>query len=214
MSNLQHPIVDTRDVATPLFGVFIPQGWKMELASIDGAAAKWQKAVDIAVLSEQLGYDSVWVYDHFHNVPKAAHEEWQVLVRRMERREEAQVVRTVADALTLLAMQAAVETVMVDEDVSRYCVDLAVATRRHPHVQLGASPRGALALLLCSRAHAVIAGRDYVTPEDVKAVAPSVLPHRITVKPELWLTKASGATVTAEVLSSVPTPTPGRVDRG
>ncbi|MEI7547805.1 MAG: MoxR family ATPase [Actinomycetota bacterium] len=141
-------------------------------------------------------------------------EEWQVLVRRMERREEAQVVRTVADALTLLAMQAAVETVMVDEDVSRYCVDLAVATRRHPHVQLGASPRGALALLLCSRAHAVIAGRDYVTPEDVKAVAPSVLPHRITVKPELWLTKASGATVTAEVLSSVPTPTPGRVDRG
>jgi MoxR-like ATPase len=67
-------------------------------------------------------------------------------------------------------------------------------------------------LLLCSRAHAVIAGRDYVTPEDVKAVAPSVLAHRITVKPELWLSKASGASITADVLGSVPTPAPaGRV---
>ncbi len=136
-------------------------------------------------------------------------EEFQVLARRMERREEAQQLRPVVDASTLLAMQAAVETVVVDDDVSRYCVDLAAATRHHPHVQIGASPRGALALLLCSRAYAVIAGRDYVTPEDVKAVAPSVLPHRITVKPELWLTKASGSSVTEEVLASVPTPTPG-----
>lgn len=139
----------------------------------------------------------------------SADEEWEVLVRRMERREEAQQLRTVADAPTLLAMQAAVEMVAVDDDVSRYCVDLVHATRRHSHVQIGASPRGALALLLCSRAHAVVAGRDYVTPEDVKAVAPAVLPHRITVKPELWLTKASGDTVTEEVLASVPTPTPG-----
>ncbi|MEQ1873815.1 MAG: MoxR family ATPase [Ilumatobacteraceae bacterium] len=136
-------------------------------------------------------------------------EEFQVLVRRMERRQEAQHLRSVVDAPTLLAMQAAVETVVVDDDVSRYCVDLAAATRHHPHVLLGASPRGALALLLCSRAHAVIAGRDFVTPEDVKAVAPSVLPHRITIKPELWLTKASGTSVTAEILASVPTPTPG-----
>ncbi|CAN5546321.1 MoxR family ATPase [soil metagenome] len=136
-------------------------------------------------------------------------EEFQVLARRMERREEAHQLRSVVDASTLLAMQAAIETVVVDDDVSRYCVDLAAATRHHPHVQIGASPRGALALLLCSRSYAVIAGRDYVTPEDVKAVAPSVLPHRITVKPELWLTKASGTSVTEEVLASVPTPTPG-----
>jgi F420-dependent oxidoreductase-like protein len=59
---------------TNIFGVFMPQGWKMELASIDGAAAKWAKAVDIAVRAEELGYDSIWVYDHFHNVPRPAHE--------------------------------------------------------------------------------------------------------------------------------------------
>ena len=61
----------------------------------------------------------------------------------------------------------------------------------------------------CALAHAVISGRDYVIPEDVKAVAPSVLAHRITIKPELWLTRASGTTVTDDVLASVPTPTPG-----
>ena len=108
----------------------------------------------------------------------------------------------------MLAMQAAVETVVVDDDVGRYCVDLAVATRAHQHVQLGASPRGALALLLCARAFGVIAGRDYVTPEDVKAVAPSALAHRITLKPELWLSEASAGTVIDEVMARVPTPTP------
>jgi F420-dependent oxidoreductase-like protein len=57
-----------------IFGMFMPQGWKMELSTIDGAAAKWQTAVDIAVHAEELGYDSLWVYDHFHNVPRPAHE--------------------------------------------------------------------------------------------------------------------------------------------
>ena len=103
-------------------------------------------------------------------------------------------------------MQAAVETVTVDDSVSRYCVSLAAATRRHPHVLVGASPRGSLALLLTARAVAVIAGRDYVTPEDVKAVAIASLAHRITVKPELWMSAASGATVVDDVLSSVPVP--------
>jgi len=138
-----------------------------------------------------------------------AEEEWEVLARRIERRREAHELRTVVDAPTLLAIQAAVEAVIVDADVGRYCVELAIATREHEHTLIGASPRGSLALLLCSRARALVAGRDYVTPEDVKAVASSALAHRITVKPELWLTRASGATVTDEVLSTVPTPSPG-----
>ncbi len=133
-------------------------------------------------------------------------DEWEVLRRRMDRRHEEQTLRTVTDAATLLGMQAVVETVTVDASVSRYCVDLAIATRRHQHAMLGASPRGSLALMLTARSFAVISGRDYVTPEDVKAVAPAVLGHRITVRPELWMSAASGATVTAEVLSSVPTP--------
>jgi MoxR-like ATPase len=136
-------------------------------------------------------------------------QELEVLTRRMDRQAESQELDTIVDAATLLAMQAAVESVVVDDDVGRYCVDLAVATRSHVHVQLGASPRGTLALLLCARAHAVIDGRDYVTPDDVKAVAPSVLAHRITIKPELWLTNASGTSVAKEILAAVATPTAG-----
>jgi F420-dependent oxidoreductase-like protein len=65
---------DGRDLDHMVFGVFVPQGWKMELVEFDGAAAKWAKAVEIAQLAERVGFDSVWVYDHFHNVPRPAGE--------------------------------------------------------------------------------------------------------------------------------------------
>ena len=133
-------------------------------------------------------------------------EEWDVLRRRMDRQREEQTLRQVTDADVLLAMQAAIERVEVDESVGRYCVSLTTATRAHAHVLMGSSPRGALSLLLAARAAAVIAGRDYVTPEDVKLVAEPVLAHRITIKPELWMSKASGSTVVEAVISSTPTP--------
>jgi MoxR-like ATPase len=87
-------------------------------------------------------------------------------------------------------------------------VELATATRSHPHVLMGASPRGALGLMLAARALAVIGDRDYVTPEDVKAVAEPVLAHRITVKPEMWMSQVTGRTVVEAVLASVPAPAP------
>ena len=61
-------------MAGVMFGVFIPQGWKLELASVGGIEDQWAKAVEVAELAEALGYDSIWVYDHFHNVPRPAHE--------------------------------------------------------------------------------------------------------------------------------------------
>ena len=117
-----------------------------------------------------------------------ADQEYDVLGRRLARRQEEIVLDAVTDAAGLLAMQEAVETVEVDESVGRYCVDLAAATREHPHALTGASPRGSLGLVLTARACALLHGRDYVVPEDVKAVARAVLAHRITVKPELWMT--------------------------
>ena len=136
----------------------------------------------------------------------SADEEWDVLVRRMDRGQEEQEVETVTDGPGVLAMQRACESVTVDDTVGRYCVELAAATRRHPQVLVGASPRGSLALLLTARAHAVIDGRDFVLPEDVKAVGEAALAHRITVRPELWLHDVSGASVVREVLGSVPAP--------
>ena len=135
-----------------------------------------------------------------------ADEEWEVLQRRMARRQEEQTLTPITDAAGLLAMQTAIESVVVDPTVGQYCVALSAATRSHPHVLLGASPRGALALMLTARSYAVLARRDFVTPEDVKAVAQAVLSHRITVKPELWMSNVSGATVVAAALGSVPTP--------
>jgi MoxR-like ATPase len=133
-------------------------------------------------------------------------QEWDVLSRRLVRRREAQELRPVTDAEGLLRVQAAIETVTVEESVGRYCVALASATRDHPQVLMGASPRGALALMLTARAYAVIEGRDYVVPEDVKAVAPSALAHRVTVRPELWMSDVDGASVVRSVLAQVDTP--------
>ena len=133
-------------------------------------------------------------------------EEYDVLTRRLDRRREEVTLDAVTDAAGLGAMQAAVETVQVDESVGRYCVDLATATRDHPDVLTGSSPRGSLGLVLTARAFAVLRGRDYVIPEDVKVVARPVLSHRITVKPELWMTQASGRRVVDAVLGEVPTP--------
>jgi MoxR-like ATPase len=133
-------------------------------------------------------------------------EEYDVVVRRLARGQEEVDLAQVTDAVGVLEMQAATETVTVDESVGRYCVDLAIATRDHSDVLTGSSPRGSLGLVLAARGWAVLRGRDYVIPEDVKAVARSVLGHRITVKPELWMTQASGHRVVEGVLASVATP--------
>jgi len=133
-------------------------------------------------------------------------EEWEILSNRMARRREEQELARVVDAETLLAMQSAIEAMAVDESVGRYCVALTAASRNHGDVLMGASPRGALGLLLCARAYAVVDGRDYVTPEDVKAVAVPVLAHRVTVKPELWMSNASGRSIVESLLRTVPTP--------
>jgi MoxR-like ATPase len=135
-----------------------------------------------------------------------ADEEYDVLARRVARRREEVLIEPVTDAAGLAAVQAAVERVQVDESVGRYCVALAAATRAHGEALTGASPRGSLGLVLAARGWAVIRGRDYVVPEDVKSVARAVLGHRITVRPELWMTSASGPRVVDSVLSTVPTP--------
>lgn len=136
----------------------------------------------------------------------APEDEWDVVARRVARRTEDQTVPAVTDAAGLLAAQAAVEAVDVDASVGRYAVALAAATREHAAAEMGASPRGSLALVTVARALAVIRGRDYVTPEDVKHVAVPVLAHRISIKPELWMTAVSGADVVREALETVSVP--------
>jgi len=133
-------------------------------------------------------------------------EEWDVLQRRLARRQEEAVLAPVVDTDTLLAMQRALEDVTVEDSIGRYMVDLTNATREHPQVLVGASPRGSLALLLLSRAVAAMAGRSFVVPEDVKTVAVAALAHRITLRPEMWLRRVDSAYVVSTVLEHVPAP--------
>ena len=132
--------------------------------------------------------------------------EADVLARRLARRSEEATIEPVVDAQTVLAMQAGVEVVDVDHDIVDYCVAIAASTRRHPGVEVGASPRGSLALLLVSRALAVLSGRDYVLPEDVKEIAIAALAHRITLNPQTWASGLLAADVVTTQLDQVPGP--------
>jgi MoxR-like ATPase len=136
----------------------------------------------------------------------AKQDEWEVLSRRLERGEDEIELEPVIDAPTLLDLQAAVEQVHVGEAAGGYIVDLVAATRASSQTAVGASPRGSLAVLKLARCKAAVSGRDFVTPDDVKAVAVPALAHRLMLKPELWVQRLSAEDVVRELLETVPTP--------
>jgi len=133
-------------------------------------------------------------------------EEWDVLERRLERSADEIELDAVVGREELLEMQQAIEQVHVDRSVGLYMVDLVTATRNASGVQVGASPRGSLALLKLSRCRAALDGRDYVIPEDVKSVAVPALAHRLALRPELWVQRLRPDDIVAELLDRVPTP--------
>jgi MoxR-like ATPase len=133
-------------------------------------------------------------------------DEWDVLERRLARAADEIELDAVVGREELLEMQHAVEQVHVDRSVGLYIVDLVGATRSASGVQVGASPRGSLALLKLSRCRAALDGRDYVIPEDVKAVAVPALAHRLALRPELWVQRLRPDDIVAELLDRVPTP--------
>ncbi len=138
----------------------------------------------------------------------SAEAEWRMLERRLERAADEVELAQVATPADVLAMQRAIEQVHVASSVGRYIVELVSATRASPRVQVGSSPRGSLALMKVARAKAALAGRDFVTPEDVKAVAVPTLAHRLILRPELWVRRIRTEDVVAELLEQVPTPPP------
>ena len=133
-------------------------------------------------------------------------DEVSMLQRRIDRGAPEQQVEQVTDASELLAMREAVEQVTVHADVLRYVVSLAAASRQHPQVAVGASPRAELDLVQLARAHALLTGRDYVIPEDVKALAGYAMAHRISLRPEMWVRQVRSGDVVDELLRRVPVP--------
>jgi MoxR-like ATPase len=133
-------------------------------------------------------------------------DEWTILERRLDRVADELELRRVAGPEEIGALKRAAEGVHVSEPAGRYMVALVTATRSNPRVQVGASPRGSLALLKLARVRAMLRGRDFVTPEDVKAVAVPALGHRITLRPEYWVQRVRGEDVVRDCLEQVPTP--------
>jgi MoxR-like ATPase len=135
-------------------------------------------------------------------------DEWRIIERRLQRKTDVVQLTPVVGPSALDQMKASVEDVFVSEAIGRYIVSIVDATRSAPRVQVGASPRGSLALVKLARANAVLAGREFVTPEDVKAVALPALAHRIALRPDSWVTGVKGEGIVREVQDRVPAPPP------
>jgi MoxR-like ATPase len=133
-------------------------------------------------------------------------DERDLLLERARRRTDEVDLKAVCDRETLLELQRGVEAVHVSEPIASYMVDIVEATRDASQIQVGASPRGSLALLKLARCTAALRGRDFVTPEDVKAVAVPALAHRLTLQPEVWVQRVSAEDVVRELLTRVRVP--------
>jgi MoxR-like ATPase len=133
-------------------------------------------------------------------------DETAMLQRRLDRRTEWPTLTRVTDATELLAMRASLEQIEVSPDVLEYVMAIISATRGHPQIQVGASPRGGLALVQLARGQAMMRRRDYVIPDDIKEIAVPALAHRITLRPELWVRQVNADSVIATLLAAVPVP--------
>jgi MoxR-like ATPase len=129
-----------------------------------------------------------------------------MLQRRLERATERAELGQITDAAELTAMRGSLEQIEVSPDLLEYVVAVVRATREHAQIQVGASPRGALALVQLARGQALLRQRDYVVPDDIKSIAVPALAHRITLHPELWVRQVSSDDVIARLLATVPTP--------
>ncbi len=132
--------------------------------------------------------------------------ERDILLERSRRRRERIELEPICDQQSLRAMQAAIEEVHVAPPLAEYAVAIARATRDSPQLAVGASPRGSLALMKLARARAAYLGRDFVTPDDIKAVSIPALAHRLTLAPELWVQRIDPAEAVRAAVASVPVP--------
>jgi len=140
-------------------------------------------------------------------------DEARILEQRIERREDAVAIRLVIDRAEFLQLQKTLELVHVSRAVMRYMVALTDATRSNAQLQVGVSPRGTLALLKVARGWAALDGREYVLPDDVKAVALPALAHRVSLKPEFWIQEHGAEQAILESVKTVPTPSAAELAR-
>ena len=133
-------------------------------------------------------------------------DEREILHRRSQRQQDEVVLSQVTDVDTLRQMRQAMEDVHIDEDLERYIAAIIHETRKARRVAVGASPRGSLSFLKIARSYAVLQGRDYVLPDDIKHFADAVLKHRIILQPEYWMASKVTEDIIQDVFERVPVP--------
>ncbi len=166
----------------------------------EGTFALPEAQLDRFMLRLRIGY------------PKAVEE--IVILDEQKRTHPIEAVSQVLDVDELRVMQSAVREVYVDQAVAEYIVRLVTATREHPDVYLGASPRGSIALYHATQAYSAMQGRDYVIPDDVKALAVAVLAHRLIVKSQASLREVDPDRIVREILAQVPVAAPVSTQAG
>jgi MoxR-like ATPase len=160
---------------------------------LEGTYPLPEAQLDRFIMRLRVGYPSV-------------EEERQILALRGSRQQDRVDLQPAIEVAQLLQMQAAVEQVHAGEAIELYIANLTAATRQHPQVQVGVSPRGALALYQLARARAMVHERDFVLPDDVKAMAPTALAHRLLLKPELWVRGVQAEQIVKEILERTAVP--------
>jgi MoxR-like ATPase len=159
---------------------------------LEGTFPLPEAQVDRFLLQLKLGY------------PSAAEE--SQMVQRFEQQNPLDQLQSVVSDGELAAMGVDIRKIRVEESVRNYIVSIVRATREHPAVELGASPRGSLALHRTAQALAAMRGRDFVIPDDVKYLAPYVLTHRLIISPQTRLRGRTSGEILRELVSSVPVP--------
>ena len=149
--------------------------------------------LDRFILSTRVGY------------PSGA-DEVELLSRRFARKQDEVELTPVITAAGFCAMQASLESVEIEQSLREYAVALVTATRENGQLEVGSSPRGSLALLKLARAYAVISGRDFVTPDDVRAIAVPALAHRVVLRAEAWARHVTPDQVVRGIVDTVPAP--------
>ncbi|MBM4431511.1 MAG: MoxR family ATPase, partial [Chloroflexi bacterium] len=207
-------LTDEINRATPKTQSALLEAMEERQVTVDGVTYPMPKPFLVIATQNPIEYEGTFPLpeaqlDRFLMRVHLGHPSPKDEVTILEEQQYLHPITKVQQAITaedLLQAQEAVKSTYVDPLVKEYIVDLVVATRTHPDVYLGASPRGSLALFKTAQARAVLQGRDYATPDDIKALAQSALAHRLIISPAARIKNVDARSVVLELLHSIPVP--------
>jgi len=207
-------LADEINRATPKTQASLLEAMEERQVTVDGTTYEMPRPFMVLATQNPIEYEGTFPLpeaqlDRFMlrlKLGYPARDDEVIILDRQQYSHPVEALEQVTSSDDLLAAQAEVRQVHVNAELRQYIVDLSSATRRHPDVYLGASPRGSLALFRAAQARALLRGRDYAIPDDVKALAESALAHRLIVNPSARVRGVGATEILAEILRAAPVP--------